>query len=99
MGAILSALADWLGPFLLGLVNRFGPTLLLSLGVGFGTFTGLSAIQQHLSSVVFDYSALPADMLDIARLLGVIFVLKLFVSAFAVRVSIMSASFFLKRMS
>lgn len=98
MGAIISALADWLGPFLASsfayLLSAIGPSLLLSLGLGLGVYTGLSAVQSELSSVIFSYGSLPVDMLDIARLLGVTFVLKLFISAFAARIAILSARTF-----
>lgn len=98
MGAIISAFAEWLGPFLLSsiswLVSSIGPAVLVSLTVGIGVYTGFSVIQSDLSSVVFAYSSLPADMLAIAQLLGATFVLKLFVSAFSVRVSIMAARTF-----
>ncbi|MBU2856984.1 DUF2523 domain-containing protein [Acidithiobacillus ferrooxidans] len=98
MGAIISAFAEWFGPFLLSalgwLVSSIGPAVLASLTVGIGVYTGFSVIQSDLSSVVFAYSSLPADMLAIAQLLGATFVLKLFVSAFSVRVSIMAARTF-----
>ena len=98
MGAIISAFAEWLGPFILSAAGWFmasvGPAILASLTIGIGVFTGLSAIQSDLSSVVFDYSALPTDMLSIAQLLGVTFVLNLMVSAFSVRVSLMAAKTF-----
>ncbi|MBU2805224.1 hypothetical protein HF283_20695 [Acidithiobacillus ferrooxidans] len=98
MGAVLAAFAEWLGPFVLSIVGwlvaSIGPAVLASLTIGVGVFTGLSVIQSDLSSVIFNYSALPTDMLDLARLLGVTFVIKLFVSAFSVRVSLMAAKVF-----
>jgi hypothetical protein len=98
MGAIISAFAEWLGPFLLSavayLMSSIGPAVLASLTIGIGTYSGISAIESDLSSVVLGYSTLPADMLAIAQLLGATFVLKLFMSAFSVRVSIMAAKTF-----
>jgi hypothetical protein len=98
MGAILSALAEWLGPFIISsaswVMASIGPAILSSLTIGVGVFTGISAIEVSLSKVVFGYSALPADMLAIAQLLGVTFVIKLFVSAFSVRVSLLAAKTF-----
>lgn len=98
MGAIFSAFAAWLGPFVLSalawLVSSIGPSVLASLTVGVGVYTGFSVIQSDLSSVVLGYSSLPADMLAMAQLLGATFVLKLFVSAFSVRVSLMAAKVF-----
>lgn len=98
MGAVLSALAEWLGPFIISslgwLMSSIGPAILASLTVGVGVFSGMSLIESDLKSVVFDYSALPTDMLDIARLLGVTFVLKLMVSAFSVRASFIAAKAF-----
>ncbi|MBU2808029.1 DUF2523 domain-containing protein [Acidithiobacillus ferrooxidans F221] len=98
MGAIISAFAEWLAPFVMSalawLVSSIGPAVLASLTVGVGVYTGFSVIQSDLSSVIFAYSSLPSDMLAIAQLLGATFVLKLFVSAFSVRVSIMAARTF-----
>ena len=98
MGAIISAFAAWLGPFVMSafawLVASIGPAVLASLTVGIGVYTGFSAIQSDLSSVIYGYSALPSDMLAIAQLMGATFVIKLFVSAFSVRVTIMAARTF-----
>lgn len=98
MGAIISAFAAWLAPFVMSalgwLVASIGPSVLASLTVGIGVYTGFSAIQSDLSSVIFGYDSLPADMLAIAQLLGATFVLKLFVAAFSVRVTIMAARTF-----
>ena len=98
MGAIISAFAEWLGPLLLSLVgslaSTIGPSVLASLTVGVGVYTGFSVIESDLSSVIFGYSGIPVDMLAIAQLLGATFVLKLFVSAFSVRVSLMAARTF-----
>lgn len=98
MGAVLSALADWLGPFIISslgwLMSSIGPAILASLTVGVGVFGGLSLIESNLKNVVFDYASLPVDMLDIARLLGATFVLKLMVSAFSVRASLIAAKAF-----
>ncbi len=98
MGAIISAFAEWLGPLLLSalswLISAIGPAVLASLTVGIGVYTGFSVLQSDLSSVLYGYSSLPADMLVMAQLLGVTFVIKLFVSAFSVRVTIMSARTF-----
>ena len=98
MGAIISSFVAWLAPFVMSalgwLVASIGPSVLASLTVGIGVYTGFSAIQSDLSSVIFGYDSLPADMLAIAQLLGATFVLKLFVSAFSVRVTIMAARTF-----
>ncbi len=98
MGAIISALAEWLGPFIISTASWFmasvGPAVLSSLTIGFGVYTGVSAIQSDLSSVVLNYSSLPADMLAIAQLLGATFVIKLMLAAFSVRVSLMAAKTF-----
>ncbi|MGR2928326.1 DUF2523 family protein [Acidithiobacillus ferriphilus] len=98
MGAIFSAFAAWLGPFVMSalawLVASIGPAVLASLTVGVGVYTGFSVIQSELSTVVFNYASLPSDMLAMAQLLGVTFVLKLFVAAFSVRVSILAVRTF-----
>ncbi|WP_075322747.1 hypothetical protein [Acidithiobacillus albertensis] len=98
MGAIISAFAEWLGPFLLSafgyLIASIGPAVLASLTVGIGVYTGFSAIQSDLSSVIIGYHSLPADMLAIAQLLGATFVIKLYLAAFSVRVTIMAARTF-----
>jgi hypothetical protein len=98
MGAIIGAFAEWLGPFLLSAAGWFmasvGPAILSSLTIGVGVFTGISAIEVSLSKVVFGFSSNTADMLSIAQLLGVTFVIKLFVSAFSVRVSLLAAKTF-----
>ncbi|MDR7926521.1 hypothetical protein RIE95_05880 [Acidithiobacillus thiooxidans] len=98
MGAIIGAFAEWLGPFLLSAAGWFmasvGPAVLSSLTIGIGVYSGVSAIESDLSSVVLNYSSLPADMLAIARLLGATFVIKLMLAAFSVRVSLMAAKTF-----
>jgi hypothetical protein len=98
MGAIISAFAEWLGPFIISafgwLISSIGPAVLASLTVGIGVYTGFSAIQSDLSSVIYGYSSLPSDMLAIAQLMGATFVIKLFVAAFSVRVTIMAARTF-----
>lgn len=98
MGAIISAFAEWLGPFLISafgyLIASIGPAVLASLTVGIGVYTGFSVIQSDLSSVVLGYHSLPADMLAIAQLMGVTFVIKLFLASFSVRVTIMAARTF-----
>jgi hypothetical protein len=98
MGAIFSAFAAWLGPFVMSalgwLIASIGPAVLASLTVGIGVYTGFSAIQSELSSVMYGYDSLPADMLAMAQLMGATFVIKLFVAAFSVRVTIMAARTF-----
>ena len=101
MVAILSAFAEWLSLFLTSLAQSFlrslAPSMLLSLGLGIGVYTGLSQVSSSLQSVVFQYHSMPAAMLDIARLAGVVFDLKLFASAFSVRVSMLASRVFFVR--
>jgi len=103
MGAYLSAFAEWLAGFLTALSSWFlrslGPSLLLSLGIGFGVYSGLSVLESRLDGVLMSYRSLPVALLDLARLLGAVFVIKLFASAISVRISMLASRvFFVRRL-
>jgi hypothetical protein len=91
MGAILSALAEWLGPFLIALAGWFGSSLgrlvLGGLGLGLVTFTGLDSAANVLFGYFSGLGGFTGDVGAFFQLLGGPEVLAIWGSAVAIKVA------------
>lgn len=100
MGAILSALADWLGPFLVSLAGfatanvwtQFGAIL----GVGFATFAGLDTILNLFTSYIGNATSFSTYIAAFWQLLGFNTAISMLVGAVTARVTMLKAKAFLR---
>lgn len=103
MGAILSALADWLAPFLVRVAGFAAASvwgqLSVILGVGFATFSGLDTILNMFTSYVASVNNLTAMAADFWGLLGFNTALSMIVGAVTAKVAIMKAKVVLRALS
>ena len=95
MGAILSALADWLAPFLVSISTWFmaniGAKVLISLGLGIATFAGIDTAANALLSQFTSLNTLTGNVAAIAGLLGIPTVISIWVSAITIKVVMIKA--------
>lgn len=100
MGAILSALADWLAPFLVSLATfataniwtQFGAIL----GVGFATFAGLDAILNLFTSYIASATSFSTYIAAFWQLLGFNTAISILVGAVTARIAMLKAKAFLR---
>ena len=91
MGALFSALADWLAPLLVSIAGWFmanvGARVLISLGLGVATFAGVDLAANALLGEFTSLNTLTGNVAAIAGLLGIPTVISIWVSAIAIRVA------------
>jgi hypothetical protein len=100
MGAIFSALAEWLGPFLISLASfataniwtQFGAIL----GVGFATFAGLDTLLNMFTSYVAHASQFTGLIAAFWHLMGFNTAISILVGAVTARVAILKAKVVLR---
>ena len=95
MGAIISALADWLAPFLVSVSGWFmaniGARLLVGLGLGVATFAGLDTAANAFLSEFSALGGLTGNVAAIAGLLGMPAVISIWVSAIGIKIVMLKA--------
>lgn len=100
MGAIFSAVLEWLAPFLISLATFASGSVWAQLGtvlgVGFATFAGLDTILNMFTSYVASVSSFSALIGAFWQLLGFNTGLSLIVGAFTARVTLLKAKAFLR---
>lgn len=92
MGAVISALAEWLAPFLVSLAGWFassvGRTAIFGLGLGFVSFTGLDTAANLLFSYFSTLGGFSGDVGAFFVLLGGPSVLGIWGSAISVKIAL-----------
>lgn len=100
MGAIFSALADWLGPFLLRLVTFATASVwtqfVAMLGVGFATFAGLDTLLNMFTGYVGQTSQFTGLIAAFWQLLGFNTAMSILLGAVTARVTMLKAKVFLR---
>ncbi len=95
MGVIISALADWLAPFLVSLSTwfaaTFGARMLIGLGLGVATFAGLDTAANALLGEFSTLGGLTGNVAAIADLLGIPAVISIWVSAIGIKIVMLKA--------
>ena len=103
MSAILSALAEWLAPFLVRVAaysaGSIWAQLSFILGVGFATFAGMDTILNMFTSYVASVNNLSSYAADFWLLLGFNTALSMIVGAVTAKVAIMKAKVVLRALS
>jgi cell division protein FtsX len=89
----MAGLIGALGALLMGIAGSVAKRVLLSLGIGFITFVGLSAAMDSMKSqVLAAWGAMPASVIQYLSLAGVGIALGIVLGALATRVSMVSLS-------
>lgn len=95
MGALLSALAEWLGPFLVQIavwaLANMGRAVFISLGIGIATFTGLDTAANALLGYFTGLGGFTGDVAAFASLLGMSQVVGIWTSAVTIKVAMVKA--------
>ena len=95
MGAVISALAEWLGPFLVQIavwaLANLGRAVFVSLGIGIATFTGLDAASNALLGYFSGLGGFTGDVAAFSALLGMPQVIGIWTSAVSIKVVMVKA--------
>ena len=78
---LLTTLGTWL-------LKNVGPQILLSLGVGFASYTGFSALDSNLTTAINAIGSGAASLDILVHMFGIYNGLQIFLSAISVKVSI-----------
>ena len=100
MGAILSALADWLAPFLVSLATfataNIWTQFVAVFGIGFATFAGLDTILNLFTSYIANATSFSTYIAAFWQLIGFNTAISILVGAVTARLAMLKAKVFLR---